>query len=80
MSRDWNEHKYTNAENLWCWIDQQAMDIETKLMRIPKPSEAYQIFNEGRREMLDALIDHLKENETELGEIAERWGLRQRDE
>lgn len=77
MSRDWREHKYTSTENLWCWIDQQSLDIDTRLMRLPKSSESYQLFNEGRREMLDALVDYLKENETELGEIADRWGLKE---
>lgn len=76
MSRDWNQHKYCSAENLWCWIDGQAQRLEIQLHDAKHyNAENVSTLLMGRREMLDWLGDWLKENETLLGEIAERWGL-----
>lgn len=80
MSRDWNEHEYVNAENLWSWIDEQARDLEIAMInakdyQIPQVSALLM----GRKEMLDQLCDWLKDNETTLGEIAERWGLGEKE-
>ena len=76
MSRDWNQHKYCSAENLWCWIDEQAELIERSLDWVGQHGgDSYKLLLMGRREMLDAIGNWLHENETLLGEIAERWGL-----
>lgn len=80
MSRDWNEHKYCNAENLWSWIDEQGRDLEITMIsakdfQIPQVGALLM----GRKEMLDQLCDWLSENETLLGEIAERWGLGEKE-
>lgn len=81
MSRDWNEHKYCNAENLWFWIDEQAQKVEREMEAAKEAaSESYKILLMGRREMLDWIGDWLHENETTLGEIAERWGLGEKGE
>lgn len=76
MSREWNEHKFCSAENLWCWIDKQAQKVERE-MEVAKEaaSESYKLLLMGRKEMLDWLGDWLHENETTLGEVAKRWGF-----
>jgi hypothetical protein len=79
MSRDWNEHKYCNAESLWCWVDEEAQIIEAKLESYKDLcGENYKLLLMGRKEMLDKIGDWLHENETALGEIAARWGLGQK--
>lgn len=81
MSRDWSEHKYTSAENLWCWIDQQAQRLDVQLHDSKHfNAEGVSSLLMGRREMLDWLGDWLKDNETHLGEIAKRWGLGEKGE
>lgn len=78
MSRDWNEHKYCNAESLWSWIDEQAQRLEMRLSEAKYyNAENVSTLLMGRREMLDWLGDWLKENETTLGDIAERWSLKE---
>lgn len=80
MSRDWTEHKYCNAESLWCWVDEEAQIIEAKLESLRSLcGENYKLLLMGRRELLDKLGDWLKDNETTLGEIAERWELGVKD-
>lgn len=81
MSRDWNEHKHCNAQDLWCWIDERAQKIEREMEAAKEAaSESYKLLLMGRREMLDKLGNWLHENETTLGEIAERWGLGVKDD
>jgi hypothetical protein len=81
MSRDWNEHKYNSSENLWCWIDEEAEKIERSIEDgFRFKSDHYRMLAIGRKEMLEKLGDWLKDNETTLGEIAERWGLGVRDD
>lgn len=77
MSRDWNEHKYCNAESLWSWIDEKAQYIDNMLEQYSKSVEPYTMVLMGRREMLDWLGDWLKENETTLGDIARTWSLKE---
>lgn len=77
MSRDWNEHKYTSVEDLWCWIDQQAQRLEMRLSEARYyNAENVSTLLMGRREMLDWIGDWLKENEATLGEVAEKWSLK----
>lgn len=78
MSKDWNEHKYCNSENLWSWIDDQARRLDIQL----NDSKYYNAENVstllmGRKEMLDWLGDWLHQNETTLGLIAETWSLKE---
>lgn len=81
MSRDWNEHKYCSAENLWCWIDEQSSQIDLKLESYKDLcGESYKLLLMGRKEMLDSIASWLHEDEVRLGEIAERWGLGEKDE
>ena len=81
MSRDWSEHKYTSAENLWGWIDEQSQRLEVQLHDSKHfNAEGVSSLLMGRREMLAWLGDWLHENETALGEIAERWGLGVKDD
>lgn len=81
MSRDWNEHKYCNAENLWCWIDEQAQRLEIKLSDAKYyNAENMSTLLMGRKEMLDWLGDWLHENETTLGDVAKVWGLGVKDD
>jgi len=80
MSRDWHEHKYCSAENLWCWIDEQSRRLELRF----EDAKHYNAENVstllmGRREMLDWICDWLHGNETTLGEVAGRWGLGEKD-
>lgn len=76
MSRDWNEHKYCSAENLWFWIDEQAQKVDISFdFAKEHGGESYKLLLMGRREMLDAIGNWLHENETTLGEVAEVWGL-----
>lgn len=77
MSRDWSERKYTSVEDLWCWIDEKAQYIDNMLEQYSKSVEPYTMVLMGRREMLDWLGDWLKENEATLGEIAEKWSLKE---
>ena len=77
MSRDWSEHKYTSVEDLWSWIDEKAQYIDNMLEQYSKSVEPYTMVLMGRREMLDWIGDWLKENEATLGEIAERWSLKE---
>jgi len=81
MSRDWNEHKYNSSENLWSWIDEQSGRNDRRL-EVAKDCDAkdYKNVLMGRFEMLESLADWITENETTLGEIAERWGLKQKEE
>lgn len=81
MSREWNEHEYVNAENLWSWIDKQARDLEIAMInakdyQIPQVSALLM----GRKEMLDTICDWLHENETTLGDVAKVWGLGVKDD
>jgi hypothetical protein len=81
MSRHWSQHKYTSAENLWCWIDDAALSIENKLEEdTAKTGEFYKAFLAGQRELLNQLVTYLHEYETTLGEIAEHHGLKDEDE
>ena len=81
MSRDWNEHKYTSAENLWGWIDEQVGKAERNISEAFEwKSDSYRMLAIGRKEMLEKLGDWLHENETALGEIAGRWGLGEKGE
>lgn len=81
MSRNWNDHKYTSAEDLWGWLDQQAQRLEVQLHDSKHfNAEGVSSLLMGRREMLDWLGDWLKDNETTLGEIAEVWGLEVKEE
>lgn len=82
MSRDWNEHRYCNAENLWSWIDEQASELDVKLESYKELcGETYKMLLMGRKEMLDAIASWLHEDgEATLGEIAERWGLGEKDD
>lgn len=80
MSREWHQHKYCNAENLWFWIDERAQKVEREMEAAKEAaSESYKILLMGRKETLDAIADWLHENETLLGEIAERWGLGEKE-
>jgi hypothetical protein len=81
MSREWHEHKYCSAENLWCWIDEQAQQLEHKVEAAKEAAtDSYKLLLMGRREMLDWLADWLHENETTLGEVAKTWGLGEKEE
>jgi len=81
MSRDWNEHKYTSTQDLWCWIDEQAHEIDSSFEWVKgHGGESYKLLLMGRKEMLDKIADYLHENETTLGEIAKRWGLGVKDD
>lgn len=80
MSRDWNQHKYCNAENLWFWIDEQSQAIDNRLEGYKDVcGESYKLLLMGRREMLDLIGDWLHENEKRLGEIAKVWGLGEKE-
>ena len=81
MSRDWQEHKYCNAENLWGWIDEQSTKTERNISEAFEwKSDSYRMLSIGRKEMLERLADWLHENETTLGDVAGRWGLKQKEE
>jgi hypothetical protein len=76
MSRDWTEHKYCNAENLWLWIDEQSEEIRRRFQDEDyTKSESYKSGLCGRMDMLALLMDWLHENETALAKVAEYWGL-----
>lgn len=80
MSRDWHEHKYCNAENLWMWIDERAQQIEREVEAAKEAAtESYKLLLMGRKEMLDMVSAWLHENETTLGELAQAWGLGEKD-
>lgn len=81
MSRDWHEHKYCSVENLWHWVDQQVEQIESALDEAKHAQcESYKMTLFARKEMVSKIADWIIENETTLGSLAERWGLREKEE
>ncbi len=80
MSREWNEHKYCCAENLWGWIEEQTGRNDRRL-EVAKDCDAkdYKSLLMGRFEMLESLADWLHENQTTLGEVAKAWGLGEKE-
>jgi hypothetical protein len=76
MSRHWKEHKYTSAENLWCWIDEISGGLDLKLTEeTSKTGEFYKAFLAGQKELLEKLCDYLHENQITLGDIVETFQI-----
>jgi hypothetical protein len=81
MSREWHEHKYCSAENLWLWIDEEMGKIDQTLEGYKDQcGDSYKLVLMSRREMIDKLADWLHEESAALGEIAQLWGLGEKDE
>ena len=76
MSRRIDEQRYLCVENLWLQIDQWSNEIDCRSQdAVAKSSESYKMLLMGRREMLEILMDYLSENQQDLKEIADRFGL-----
>jgi len=73
MSRNWDEYKYVDADNLWSLFDQMQQEIDMDGEdEIGKTSETFKMFLMGQRSTLKRLIDHVHENEEELKEFLKR--------
>jgi hypothetical protein len=80
MSRPWHERKYCSADNLWSWIDDQTRQIDQTLESYKDQcGESYKLVLMSRREVVDKLAEWLHESEAPLGEIAQLWGLGEKD-
>ena len=76
MSRDWTEHKYISADDFWMLIDEISNKLELQVQSsLGKKSESYKLFLAGKSEMLERITDFVYENETSLGDIAEKLYL-----
>lgn len=77
MSRDIREKKVTLADDLWSWVDDLSSNIDKWSDDvIAKDSEHYKLVLMGRKEMLDMVMDWLKDNEIEIAELLKTHGYR----
>lgn len=82
MSRPWNDptRRYLNVEDFWCKIDELSQELDVQAQAEPgNKSESYKMLLMGRREMLDTICKYLMENEESLAELAEFWGIGEKE-
>lgn len=81
MGRPWTVREFINAEDLWCFIDDQssALDILVQHDSV-ESSELCKLVLLGRREMLDKLATYLSENQTSLRDIVLNYHILTEDQ
>lgn len=76
MGRPWTVREFLNAENLWCFIDEQSTALDTLGQHDSiESSELCKLVLLGRREMLDRIATYLSENQTALRDIVLSYGI-----
>lgn len=79
MSKEWRERFYISSQSLWDFFDVEVRDLELSAENPEGKNDTVAAMLYAKREMLNAMMDYLREHEDSLGKIAERWGLEEKN-